>query len=156
MQLNPISWQAKKCIPKKGFVFLALCCGFLLFPPFLLLVEQRSQKAPRFSQSLPSLLESRQQARAHAHKHESRRSGPGNRTLPKPPTKTHSSTAPPPPPPSSVSQSVSQISKSQNARPPECQIPRWWNPRNALRKNQPYKDYHRNDDEREKKKNQQI
>ncbi len=52
----------------------------------------------------------------------------------------------------SVSQSVSQISKSQNARPPECQIPRWWNPRNALRKNQPYKNYHRNDDERGKKK----
>lgn len=45
-------------------------------------------------------------------------------------------------------QSVSQISKSQNARPPECQIPRWCNPRNALQKNQAYKNYHRNDDER--------
>lgn len=144
----------KKMHTQKRIFFLALCCGFLLFP-LSSSSSNSDHKKHRDFHNLCSLFLSlvKKRARAHARTHTGRRSGPGNRTPPKPPTTTHSSTAPPPPPPpSSVSQSVSQISKSQNARPPECQIPRWWNRRNALQNNQPYKKCHRNDDERGEKK----
>ncbi len=86
-------------------------------------------------------------ARAHTHGQKKR---PWKQNSPKASnnnTQLHSSTTT-----TVVSQSVSQISKSQNARPPECQIPRWWNRRNALQNNQPYKKCHRNDDERGEKK----
>ncbi len=104
----------EKMHTQKRIFFFGPLLWFSFVPPFLLLVEQRSQKAPRLSQSLLSLLEFRQQARTHARTHTGRRSGPGNRTPPKPPTTTHSSTAPPPPP-SSVSQSV----RSPKAKTPD-------------------------------------